>query len=90
MKNDLSQFMKHKKPILSETPSGGPERQAPRLKAVPKPVPKPVIRKRKKDKAECRVQAMLTKSEYDNLLSRAGDVPVSKYLRLALRRAGEI
>lgn len=86
MKNDLSQFMKNKKPILSEN-STKPQDLRPRAS---RQVKKIISRKPKSEKTEHRIQAMLTQAEYNKLLESAGDVPISKYIRSALRRAGEI
>jgi len=87
VKNDLSQLLKSKGPILKPAPekkNEAPVRPRPALKTSRKP------RKAEKERVSERIQTLLTKTEAQNLSDRAGDVSISKYIRLALKRAGEI
>ena len=85
-KANFASLLDKKAPILNTEPKA----EAPVKRALPVTVKKAPVRKPQIEKADQRVQAMLTQSEFDRLAARAGDVPMSKYLRSALRRAGEI
>ena len=88
MKNDFQAILKKKKPILEPEVS---------LKGKTKPTTikrafRPVGHKRKPESELVteRVQTLLTKQELINLKKRAGDSSVSRYIRKALKKAGEI
>jgi len=85
-KANFASLLDKKAPILNTEPKAA----APVKKIAPVVVKKAPVRKPRVERADQRVQAMLTQSEFDRLAARAGDVPMSKYLRSALRRAGEI
>ena len=87
MKNDLTQLLKQKGPILKDRPEvKAPVVARPQLKPEVKRKP----RKADKEKVSERLQTLLTKSEAKKLSERAGDVSLSRYIRQALKRAGEI
>jgi len=83
-KTNFGSLLEKKGPILKAAPELEP------VKTRPSQTKKTVIKKPKSDRADQRVQVLLTKTEYDKLSQKAGDVPMSKYLRIALRKAGEI
>lgn len=83
-KNSIKDLMAKKKPILEETPTAAQESKAPK--------PKPIKKKAepKADKTTARVQVFMTEDEFAGLSDKAGDVPLSKYVRKALIKAGVI
>ena len=83
-KANFGSLLEKKGPILKSAPKIKVEK--PKAATIKKVVPK----KPKAERANKRVQVLLTQSEYDKLSARAGAVPMSKYLRIALKKAGEI
>lgn len=83
-KANFGSLLEKKGPILKSAPEIKPERVKP--VSAKKLTPK----KPKAERANKRVQVLLTQSEYDKLSAKAGAVPMSKYLRMALKDAGEI
>ena len=87
MKNDLSKLLKQKGPILKDEPDvKAPVVARPQSKREVQRKP----RKTDNEKVSVRLQTLLTKSEAKKLSERAGDVSLSRYIRQALKRAGEI
>jgi len=102
MKNSLAGLAAQKAPILTEVTENPtkehteqvtpqtmtdvpPVKEAPVKADKPKKDLKPVA-----EKTDMRVQTMLTKKEAAKLAKKAGDVPMSKYLRKQLIKAGII
>ena len=88
MKNDFQAILNKKKPILE--PEVSTKRKA-KPTAI-KRTSRPVGHKRKPESEQVteRVQTLLTKQELINLKKRAGDSSVSRYIRKALKKAGEL
>lgn len=82
-KNSIAAKMGARKPILEDTAITVPQTSK---------KPKPVKGKQKDDreKTTSRVQVFMTEAEFSNLSDRAGDVPLSKFVRKALIAAGVI
>jgi len=81
-KNSIKELMAKKKPILQDTVTPTP--------AAPSKPTKTRKPKAEGDKTSARVQVFMTETEKSNLETKAGDVPLSKYLRKELIKAGII
>lgn len=83
-KNSIKDLMAKKKPILQDTVAPAPASPSKPTKA------KKLKAKADGDKTTARVQVFMTEVEFTNLTTKAGDVPLSKFVRKALIKAGVI